>query len=105
MSTFALKTILKAAAVTPTPLHDGTNGDPLGGRPTVPGFIVEADGASVFLGGSDVADQDNGFEVCDGERMAFTGFPSRGSYQDYQLTQIYYVGGPLRLTVEIEAKE
>lgn len=101
MSTFKFTHFTYPAAASPTPLHDGTNtpGQP---PPTVAGFVVQPSGL-VHLGGADVTST-TGLRVKPGETANITGFLSRGSYQNYELSQVYYVGGPFELIIEKEAK-
>lgn len=102
MSTFKFISFSYPASATPVPLHDGTNtpGQP---PPTVAGFVIRPSVDDVILGGPDV-DTSPGFSIKFGQVANVVGFLSRGSYQNYELTQIYYVGGPFTLTIEKEAK-
>ena len=79
-----------------TALHDGTNGL----YPKhLEGFVVQALGATHF-GKESVSGEANGFTVRRGEAVNITGFLSRGSPFSYDLTKIFYIGGPWKLIIE-----
>lgn len=101
MSTFKFTHFTYPASATPAPLHDGTNspGQP---PPTVAGFVIQPT-ATVRLGDTSVT-ASTGLEIRKGETANITGFLSRGTYQNYELSQVYYVGGPFELIIEKEAK-
>lgn len=84
------------------PLHDGTNaaGQP---PPTVAGFVAQPVSEQVYFGESDVA-VGAGLAVPAGTSLTISAQSSRGSYQSYELTKIYYIGGAFTLTVEKETR-
>lgn len=96
MSVRTLKAYAMSAEVSATPVHNGSS-DPY--PPHLEGFLIQADGGDVYLGGEDVATV--GLKVRDGETINIVGFLSRGTPYSYDLTQLYYVGGPWRLIVEV----
>lgn len=97
MSVRLLKAISKPFSATAVPIHDGTNSQ---GYPhTVEGFAVQARGDTYF-GEATVTDETNGFLVKKGDGVNILGFLSRGSPFSYDLTKIYYIGGPWTMTVE-----
>lgn len=97
MSTRTLEVIPKALAAVATALHDGTNGWPH--PPQLEGFIVQATG-DVHFGGPAVSGTTDGFTVRNGESINILGFLSRGSPFAYDLTKLYYIGGPWKLVIE-----
>lgn len=80
-----------------TALHDGSNSQ--GYPPQLEGFVVQAL-ETVHFGGSGVSGEEDGFTVRRGEAINIVGFLSRGSPFAYDLTKIYYVGGPWKLVIE-----
>lgn len=86
------------AVVEATALHDGTSSP--GFPPKLEGFVVQAHGGETHFGGADVEDEDSGFTVRLGESVNIVGFLSRGSPFAYDLTQLYYIGGPWKLVIE-----
>lgn len=92
-----LKVIAKTLAASATALHDGTNG--FGYPPKLEGFVVQAQ-SDVHFGGAGVTGESNGFTVKAGEAVNILGFLSRGSYGAYDLTRLYYIGGPWKLVIE-----
>jgi hypothetical protein len=87
-----------ALAVVATALHDGTNS--MGYPPQLEGFVIQANGGAVHLGGPGVTGEANGFTVREGETINILGFLSRGSPFAYDLTKLYYIGGPWKLVLE-----
>lgn len=89
--------IPKPAVVVATPLHDGNTGGPY--PKFLEGFVVQATQA-VHFGTDAVTGETNGFTVRRGEACNITGFLSRGSPFSYDLTKIFYIGGPWKLVIE-----
>lgn len=89
--------IPKSAVLSAVALHDGTNGQ--GHPPQLEGFVVQAIG-SVHFGGSGLTGSSDGFTVRAGESVNILGFLSRGTPSAYDLTKLYYIGGPWKLVIE-----
>ncbi|TXH10652.1 MAG: hypothetical protein E6R04_04785 [Spirochaetes bacterium] len=102
MSVRFLKPINMPFAATATPIHDGSNSE--GYQSTVEGFIVQSYGGDVYLGESSVTGKTNGLTIKEGEGLNVVGFLSRGSPYSYDLTRIFYVGGPWTMIIEAVAK-
>lgn len=100
MASAQLKVFPKPAAVAATPLHDGTNTQ--GYPPQVKGFLIQAL-SDVHFGDENVAGESNAFTVEKGNQAALEGFLSRGTYESYELRQIYHIGGAFKLVLELEA--
>lgn len=98
MPSSILKIITMDESATPTPLHSGGNG--LGYGPQPRGFLIQAYGGDVYLGDSVVTGDTDGFKIAQGEAVNIVGFGSRGTHESYNLTQIYYIGGPFKLILE-----
>jgi hypothetical protein len=92
----------KPAVGTATALHDGTNGPNY--PPRLEGFVIQAHGGAVHFGDSAVTGAADGFTVHKGRSINVLGFLSRGSPSVYDLTQMYYVGGPWKLVIERQVK-
>lgn len=82
---------------TATPLHDGTNAQNYPKH--LEGFVAQALETTHF-GQESLTGEANGFTVRRGEAVNFTGFLSRGSPFSYDLTRMYYIGGPWKLIIE-----
>lgn len=100
MSNRTLKVIPLGVAAVATVLHDGTNAPDYPSK--LEGFVVQALGDTHF-GGASVTGTADGFTVRNGEAVNVLGFLSRGSPYSYDLTQLYYIGGPWKLIVEENA--
>lgn len=88
----------RVLALAATALHDGSNGQ--GYPPQVEGFVVQANGGAVHFGNATVTGETDGFTVREGETINILGFSSRGSPFAYDLTKLYYIGGPWKLIIE-----
>lgn len=96
-----IKVIPFSAVGTATPLHDGTNTPDY--PPTIEGALVQVNGgADVYFGDENVSDDSDGYTMEDGDCATITGFLSRGSFDSYDLTKIYYIGGAFKLIIEVE---
>jgi len=100
MSSRKLKIKAYGVATEPTRCHDGTNDE--GYAPAVEGFVAQAEGDTHF-GEAGVTGADDGFTVRAGETVNILGFLSRGSPSSYDLREIYFIGGPWKLIVEVPA--
>lgn len=90
---------LKVAQATKTPLHNGTNGE--GYATQYEEFVLRAQGSDVYIGDETLDETDlNGILIQDGQQMNFQANTSRGSQKSYDLTEMYYIGGPLVLVLE-----
>lgn len=78
-------------------MHNGTNGQ--GYPPKLEGFVVQPTG-DVHFGGPGTTGATNGYTILNGQSVNILGFLSRGSFGAYDLTQLYYVGGPWKLVIE-----
>jgi len=96
-SSRTLQVVAKSLAASATVLHDGTNSQ--GYPKTLEGFVIQATSDTHF-GGSGITGSSNGFTVLAGTAVNITGFLSRGSPTAYDLTQLYYIGGPWKLVIE-----
>ena len=101
--TYKLEIIVYPATVTPLPLHDGTNGS---GQPPkyLKDALAQAGGADVFFGGPNISGDADAFTLCKGDCARFTGVSSRGETDEYDLTEMYYVGGSFKLIVDRASK-
>lgn len=97
MPSLVLKVSAKTLAVAATALHDGTSSP--GYSSQVHGFAVQAT-SDTYIGGSGVTGATNGFLIPAGQTGTFNVPPMRAGIDDYELTKIYYIGGPCILTVE-----
>jgi hypothetical protein len=93
-----LRVIPFAAEASATPLHDGINGNPY--PYYAAGVTIQTNGGDVHLGGSTVTGQSDGFTIPDGSNINLESFKSRGTSWDWDLREIYFVGGPFKLILE-----
>lgn len=87
-----------AAAVSATPLHDGTNGPAYPNL--VQGFILQPNGGDIYVGEGTVTGGSDGLKIVDGTSINVYGFHSRGTHDSYDLSRIFYIGGPVKLILE-----
>ena len=81
-----------------TPLHDGTNSPDYDRYPM--SFVIQTNGGDVFIGGPGITGSTDSFTISDGRSVNFEGDLSRGTHESWDLTKIYYVGGPFKLILE-----
>lgn len=92
-----LKVFPKTLVGVATVLHDGSNSQ--GYPPQLEGFVVQAQG-DVHFGDASVTGESDGFTIGAGDSVNIVGFLSRGSPFAYDLTKMYYVGGPWKMIIE-----
>lgn len=97
MSQRTIKVVAKPSVLAATAIHDGSNS--AGFPPKLEGFVVQALGDTHF-GGPGITGSSDGFTVKNGDAVNILGFLSRGSPYAYDLTRLYYVGGPWKLVIE-----
>lgn len=97
MSNRTLLVVPMAFAASATQIHDGTNSPAFPHQ--VEGFVAQALG-DVHFGGPTVSGDADGYSIRRGDASNIIGFLSRGSYYSYDLTKLYYVGGPWKLIIE-----
>lgn len=95
-TTSGMQVIAFAAAATPTPLHDGTNA---AGFPVyLTEFTIQNNGGvDLFLGGPAVTGDTDGLTLGDGCSLKAIGPESRGETSEYDMRELYYVGGSFKL--------
>jgi hypothetical protein len=101
---YQVRVYSRLAAGSATPLHDGT--DSASNPPRyVRAFLADVDGgATVYFGKSDLTGAANGLAVEDGCELRANAPLSRGQSGDYDLTQIYYMGGAFKLVIDEESR-
>lgn len=97
MPSCKIKVVPKPEVFVATALHSGSNSQ--GYDPQLRGFVLQAIDVT-YLGESNLTGVNDGVTIHAGEQLTVIGFISRGSYESYDLRQMYYIGGPFKLIIE-----
>jgi len=98
MPAYTLKAYPKDVEAAATPLHDKSSSQ--GYNHLQESFVIQASGGDVHLGDSTVTSTINAFTIPEGKSVNITGLLSRGTRWSYDLSELYYVGGPFKLVIE-----
>lgn len=91
-----MKVVPYVTVVAATPLHDGTNSAniPL----YLSSFLIQNNsGEDLFIGEQDVTGDTNGVTIGPGCTLKAVGPNSRGETSQYDMRQVYYIGGAFKL--------